>query len=335
MRSASGRTTDSDSQTVHISETERRIDFSKGGMIAIRSTHAPELLRGMGLDLAILDEAAFMPPQVWPEIVRPMLLDQRGGALFLSSPNGRNHFWELFKLGLDPEEAEWHSFHFKTSDNPLILPEDLEAIRRTTPERVWKQEYLAEFTDDAGQVFRGIYESATAPTDAQPLPGGRYIGGIDWGRDNDFSCVVIIDAETRQMVAMDRFHQIGWELQRGRIAALVEKWHPAILWAEANSIGAVNIEALQAAGLPIRAFTTTVRSKGPLIDDLALAIERAEIVLLPDAVLMNELASYTLERLPGGGYRYAAPSGGHDDTVIALALAWHGVRYGGVGVDFA
>jgi hypothetical protein len=68
---------------------------------------------------------------------------------------------------------------------------------------------------------------------------------------------------------------------------------------------------------------------------LALAIERREIGLLPDEVLLNELVSYTMERLPGGGLRYTAPSGGHDDTVIALALALYGVQYGGVSIDFA
>jgi hypothetical protein len=80
---------------------------------------------------------------------------------------------------------------------------------------------------------------------------------------------------------------------------------------------------------------TTVRSKAPLVEALSLAIERGDMALLPDEVLLNELASYTLERLPGGGYRYSAPAGLHDDTVIATALSWYGVQNGGLRVDFA
>jgi hypothetical protein len=80
---------------------------------------------------------------------------------------------------------------------------------------------------------------------------------------------------------------------------------------------------------------TTARSKGPLIEGLALAIERRDIALLDDSVLLGELESYTLERLPGGGYRYSAPAGMHDDTVIALALAWYGTQQGRLQVDFA
>lgn len=318
-----------------IRESEHTLTFPGGGSIAIRSTHYPDHLRGAGLDFVILDEAAFMEPMVWPQIIRPMLLEKRGSALFLSTPFGRNWFWELYKLGLDPEEPDWSSFHFKSSHNPMIPAHDLETIRRTTPDRVFREEYLAEFITDAGQVFRGIQEAIRHDNPMPPDPTHRYVAGVDWGRDNDYTCIVVTDSTTGQMVAIDRFHQIGWALQRDRLKHLVEKWRPATIWAEENSIGSVNIEALQNAGLPMRPFQTTARSKAPLIEGLALAIERGELGLLPDEVLLNELASYTMERLPGGGYRYTAPPGGHDDTVIALALAWHGVRYSGAGIDFA
>lgn len=316
-------------------ESEHRIDLKGGGMIAIRSAHHPDNLRGEGLDLAVLDEAAFMGPTVWPQVVRPMLLDRQGGALFLSTPYGRNWFWELYKLGLDPEEPEWASFHFPSQDNPLIAPEEFEALRRSTPERIWQQEYLAQFTDDSGQVFRAVRAAAVAPEGAEPQPEHRYVAGIDWGREEDFTAVAVINATTRQMVALDRFRQTSWALQRGRIEALYARWRPQVMLAEANSIGSVNIEALQAAGLPVRPFSTTAHSKGPLIDALALAVENGELALLPDDVLLGELASYTMERLPGGGWRYSAPPGGHDDTVIALALAWRAAQHGGMTISFA
>jgi phage terminase large subunit-like protein len=317
-----------------ISESEHRMDLPGGGMLAIRSTHHPDNLRGAGLDYAVLDEAAFMEPGVWPGIVRPMLAERRGGAAFLSTPYGRNWFWELFKLGLDPEEAEWASFHYRTADNPLIAAAELDAIRRSTPERVFREEYLAEFIDDAGQVFRGIREAATAAVDAEPVQGRRYVAGVDWGREVDYTCIAIIDADSGALAALDRFNRVGWAVQRDRLKTLCAQWQPVAIWAEENSIGAVNIEALQAEGLPVRPFQTTARSKAPLIEGLALAIERGELSLLPDDVLLGELASYGLERLPGGGYRYGAPPGAHDDTVMALALAWHGVKHGGVMIDF-
>jgi hypothetical protein len=317
-----------------ISESDRRIDFSDGGMIAIRSTHYPDTLRGAGLDFAVLDEAAFMDSSIWSQIIRPMLLERKGGALFISTPYGRNWFWQLFQTALDPEEYEWAAFQLASSDNMFIDEQELENIRRNTPDRVFREEYLAQFIADAGQVFRGIEDAATAQLKEQPIAGRRYMAGIDWGRDHDYTCIVVIDVDKGQMVDIDRFNQISWDLQRGRLKAICEKWQPASVWAEKNSIGSVNIEALQNEGLPIRPFQTTASSKRPLIEALSLAIERGDIAVLPDPVLLGELAAYSIERLPGGGYRYSAPPGGHDDTVIATALAWHGVLYGSVRIDF-
>jgi hypothetical protein len=320
---------------VEVNEAERRLDLNTGGMIAIRSTHYADHLRGMGLDFAVLDEAAFMEPHVWPEVVRPMLLEREGRALFLSSPRGRNWFWEIYQRGLDPTHTDWASFHATSYDNPLIAPGEIDAIRRQTPERVFRAEYLAEFTDDDGQVFRGVREAATAPLGATPQPGTCYVFGCDWGREGDYTAIAVIDADRRELVALDRFHQVNWSLQRGRLASLYKHWKPDIVWAESNSIGSVNIEALQADGLPVRPFATTIKSKSPLIEALALAIERRELALLPDETLLGELSSYEMQRLPSGTYRYSAPPGLHDDTVIALALAWHGVLRGGALVDFA
>lgn len=318
-----------------ISESERRIDLPGGGMIAVRSTHNPDNLRGEGLDLAVLDEAAYMDDRVFPQIVRPMLATNRGGALILSTPFGRNWFWRLFQRGCDPQfHGQWQSFHFPTSSNPYIAREELEDIRRTTSERIWLAEYQAAFTDDAGQVFRGIRAAVAGGPAPQPRVDRRYVAGVDWGREGDYTVIVIIDAEEGRMVALDRFNRVGWSLQRGRLRALCDRWRPRQIWAEANSFGSPNIEALQQEGLPMRSFTTTSKSKSPLIESLALAIERRFITLLDHPVLLAELVSYRLQRLPDGGYRYGAPPGMHDDTVMALALAWHGAQKSGPIIDF-
>ncbi len=318
---------------VTISESARRLDFKGGGWIAIKSTHTPDNLRGAGLDFAVLDEAAFMEPSVWPQIVRPMLLERKGRALFLSSPNGKNWFWERYTYARNG--TSWRSFHFTSFDNPLIDPAELDAIRLQTPERVWLEEYMGHFNDESGQVFRAVREAATAPLNAQPFAGMRTCFGVDWGRENDYTVIVVIDSLTRQMLAYDRFNQVSWSLQRGRLRALYDRWQPTAIYAESNSIGAPNIEALQQEGLPVYPFITTAASKPPLIEALALAIERHDLALLPDDTLIDELTNYRMERLPAGGYRYTAPSGLHDDLVIATALAWHACRYSAPSISFA
>ena len=320
---------------IRISETERRIDGPAGGMIAVRSSHHPDHLRGEGLDLAVLDEAAYMEARIWQEIVRPMLATTQGSALFLSTPFGRNWFWDLYRLGDDEQARDWQSYQFATECNRLIPGQELESIRRQTTDHVWRTEYLAEFSDDSGQVFRGIRAAARAPDSTAPLEGHRYVAGVDWGRSIDYTAIAIIDATTRRLVALDRFNQVGWSLQRGRLRALTEHWGVQVIWAEANSMGEPNIEALQRDGLPVRSFVTSSVSKSPLIEALALAIERGYLGLLDDPVLLGELASFSLERLPGGGYRYGARPGHHDDTVMATALAWYAVEHSGALIEFA
>ncbi len=314
-------------------EQRRRIELPGGGVIQVRSGHEPDALRGVGLDLAVLDEAAFLPEEVWTGAVRPALSDRQGRALLLSTPNGLNWFHRLYQRGLDPLAEDWASFHAPTAANPLIRPEEIDAARLEMPERWFRQEYLAEFIEDAGLLFRGIETVCTAQP-GSPRPGARYAAGIDWGRVDDYTAFAVIDVEARTLVALDRFRQVSWAQQRDRLRALVERWHPEVIWAEANSIGSVNIEALQAAGLPVRPFQTTASSKGPLVESLALAIERGQIALLDDPVLRGELAAFSLERLPSGLYRYGAASGAHDDTVIAVALAWHAARHGGGVISF-
>lgn len=320
---------------IQISERDKRIELPNEGVIEIRSTHYPDNLRGAGLDYAVLDEAAYMHPDVWSEVVRPMLLESKGGALFLSTPRGQNWFWHLYNLGQDPAEEDWQSFQFASSVNPLVAYEELQEIRRNTSERTFREEYLAEFLDDSGEVFRGILQAATAPRGARFDPEHRYIMGVDWGKEHDYTVLVVVDSSTRQMVAIDRFNKIDYRFQRERLKVMADKWKPSVIWAEANSIGTPIIETLRGDGLPIRPFMTTSKSKAPLIEALSLAIERGEFALLHDDTLLAELASYELQRTAGGGYRYSAPAGLHDDMVIATALAWHGCRYGGLRIDFA
>ncbi|MBN1679565.1 MAG: hypothetical protein JW966_04685 [Anaerolineae bacterium] len=315
-------------------EHMRRLDLVGGGVIRVCSGHDPDALRGAGLDVAVLDEAAYLHPDVWRAAIRPALVDRRGEALFLSTPNGRNWFWGLYMLGQNPAYADWQSWRFPTTANALIDPAEVEDARHLLPERLFRQEYLAEFLADSGRVFRRVEAAATVTPEVGPQPGERYVFGVDWGRDNDFTAVAVLAAHSRRLVALDRFNEIGWSVQRGRLAALADHWRPDAIWAEANSIGGPNIEALQYEGLPVLPFTMTAASKGPLIESLALALERDELALLPDPVLLGELQAYTLERLLSGRFRYNAPPGGHDDTVIALALAWHGVSQTGASISF-
>jgi hypothetical protein len=136
-----------------------------GCRIRLLGMDDPDAARGMKLRFAVLDEYADMPPRVWPEIIRPALMDVRGGALFIGTPKGRNHFYELVQSGIEEaqsaleedREPNWAVFNFSTDDNPLINDDERkDMIREYTngSEDLFEQEIKAKFVASEGQLFK-------------------------------------------------------------------------------------------------------------------------------------------------------------------------------------
>ena len=304
------------------SETQRLVTMPGGGSVQVRSADEPDSLRGEGLDLVIIDEAAFVQEEAWTGALRPALSDRIGSAVFISTPRGRNWFFHLWNRGQSGDDPDWHSWRFPTSSNPFISPDEIEAARQELPEDVFAQEYLAEFLEGSGAVFRNIIACLTAPAcNPDDHAGHRTVMGADWGKQADFTALSVGCVDCRQEVALDRFNQIDYIFQRGRLEALAQEWRVQAIVAEANAMGEPVIEELQRSGLPVAGFMTTATSKPPLIENMALASERGEWAWLPDRVARAELEAYTRIVSPTTGRSsYSAPSGQHDDTVMARAL---------------
>lgn len=310
-----------------IRRADRQIVMPNGGEISVRSADNPDSLRGEGLDFIVVDECAFIKEDAWNEALRPALADRQGGALLCSTPKGRNLFWRLFQLANSQEG--WQSWSFPTSANPYIEESEIEAAKDLLPERIFLQEFMAEFLEDSGTVFRNVMPCAIA-TEDEPNEAGQYVMGVDWGKHNDFTVITVLDTtpDVPRMVYTDRFNQIDYQLQLGRLLQLVDKYNPYSVIAEKNSIGEPLVEQLQRANVPVEAFNTTNQSKTVAIEALSLAFERNDIEILNDPVLVGELQAYELSRLPSGAFRYNAPEGLHDDMVMSLALAYSGVSDG-------
>jgi hypothetical protein len=313
------------------SENEGRMEFVTRGSLDFwsLSTTSGESVRGRKYRYVVIDEAAMVPngDALFNEVIRPLLVDMAGGALFCSTPKGRNWFYDIFMRGMDDSFTEWKSWNFPTLSNPYIAESEVEAARLTTPERSFRQEYLAEFVEDAGSVFRQVSRvSVLKPVEqVQAGTGAKYVMGVDWGRDVDFTVISVFDATTRKQVYLDRFNQVGYRLQRDRLKAVYQKFQPTLCLIEENSIGTINIEELQRDGLAVTPFYTSYTSKSEIIDALAIAIEQEQVQLLDHEVQKHELQAYSMHRTPNGYYIYGAPPGGHDDCVMATAIAWRGV----------
>lgn len=310
-----------------IAASEHRIELLTGGLIEMWTLTDTNAGRSRKYKRVILDEAAMVANlgEIWRAAIRPTLADYRGDAWLLSTPKGRNFFWECYQKGQDPHETEWKSWQMPTTSNPFISAEEIAAVKQETPERIFAQEYEAQFLEDAGGVFRRVMDAATATEQSAATADHQYVIGVDWGRLNDFTVICVMDATTRELVYIDRFNKVEYSVQSARLQAICEKFKPDAVIAETNSIGDPIIDRLRKDyDMPVRGFTTTNATKASAIDALSLAFERNDIKILNDPVLIGELQAYEATRLPSGLMRYGAPEGMHDDCVMSLALGWYG-----------
>jgi len=274
--------------------------------------------RGRKYKAVVIDEAAMIRhlKDAWTAAIRPTLADLEGRAWFLSTPKGRNFFWQLYRK----EGAEWMRWQMSTFSNPVISPDEIGAMKEDLPERIYLQEIEAQFVEDGGGVFRKVREAVRE--DLGPMPESHIVIGVDWGKLNDFTVFTVFDAAQGAVLSIDRSNKVDYHVQVQRLKALCDKWKPRVIVAESNSMGEPIIEQLRRDGLPVRPFLTTASSKAEAIESLSLAFEQGSIHIPNDYTLIQELEAYEMERLPSGNIRYNAPSGLHDDMVMSLALAF-------------
>lgn len=307
-----------------IRQGDRMVTFPNGGEIQVRSADNPDSLRGEGLDFVVMDECAFIQEDAWLEALRPALSDRKGRAMFISTPKGRNWFWRLWQRCVDDQDHEWRGWQLPTADNPYIDPVEIEAARRGLPERIFAQEYLAEFLDDtSGVVFRRVMDAATAIGQDGPMEAHEYIIGVDWAMSRDFTVFTVFDLNLRALVHIDRFNKVDYVYQADRLKGLARRFRARQIVAESNAMGLPIIHQLVKDGLPVDAFLTTGGSKDQAIRDLALAIENGDCRIIPDPVLIGELQAYEIKSVGRNGVPvYGAPEGMHDDCVMSAAIAW-------------
>lgn len=151
------------------------ITLTNGRKISLKGSDRPDTLRGVGLSYVVLDEYASMKPEVWEKIVRPTLADVKGGALFIGTPEGKNHFYDLWvQAGLE-ENTDWEQFSFNSTDNPLLDPEEIEIARKTMSTQAFRQEFEASFVSFTG----GIFKSEWIILDDNEPEEGNYVIAVD------------------------------------------------------------------------------------------------------------------------------------------------------------
>jgi predicted phage terminase large subunit-like protein len=152
-----------------------QIKLVNGAMISLKGADRPETMRGVSLKFVVLDEYADMKPAVFEQILRPALADLKGKALFIGTPMGRNHFYELYSYGNDGKDDDYKSWHFTSFDNPLLDPKEIETAKKSMSSFAFRTEFLASFEAASG----GIFKEEWIKVDEEEPEHGRYYIAVD------------------------------------------------------------------------------------------------------------------------------------------------------------
>jgi hypothetical protein len=301
---------------------------------------APGGNAGAGVDYAVLDEAAIMPMRIWNQIVRPTLMDRRGGALMISTPRGRNWFYKVWQLGQDPNEHEFESWTFESWTNPTLPEGEVEQMGKTMPRLEYAQEVEAKFLAEGSSVFlirdeaiqrAEVYENGLV--DGFSPEGQHVFLGVDLARTNDYTVIYGTRENDRRNVYFERMQAIAWAEQRRRIGRAVGQMmrrgaSGVTLMVDEGNAGSVIVEDLQEAGFDVVGINFTTH-KGNMVRLLANDLERGRAFVLDQ--MLNEFEDYGMSMTPAGRITYSAPEGEHDDVVSAKMLAHWGCVNEGMG----
>ena len=257
------------------------------------------------------------------------MLDKQGSAIFISTPDGKNWFWRLYE-DVKHDKENGKVWQFPSSANPYLNKKDLARIKEKVPDLIWRQEYLAEFVEGAGQVFRGVRECvmgeleecATGPAAKDRF---RYVIGWDPAKVNDYSVVTVVDKVKKQVVYFDRFRDLDWVVQKNKVKGICDAFGCGKIIMDTSGGRDSLADDLSRDGYTVEHFNYTASSKRELITNLVMKIEKWEIGFPAIPELIEELEAFSTVITPAGNVRYTAPHGMHDDCVNSLALACWGM----------
>lgn len=295
---------------------KHRLFFPNGSFLQLVSGERPENAEGFRYERTILNEAGLILKNdyLWNNSIEPMThpVGRENKTRLVGTPKGKNLFWELCML----DDEDWGHYHFTAEQSPNSSGLDLDKLRSRVPTQVFKQEYMAEFVEDGGEVFRSVRDCIGDGNDTNDVMS------IDLGKHHDFTVVMVGDSNG-VVNYIDRFNKLDWGFQKQRIEDIWLRFGRPRIIIDSTGVGDSVYDDLAKIGASIIPFKFSLGSKTQIIQNLSVAIDNREITFPANDTLISELESFAYEVSPSGNIRYNAPSGKFDDMVIALALFNH------------
>ncbi len=298
-------------------ESELRILFANGSIIEFYSAAQEDGIRGKTFHYLVCDEFAFFKKETWEEILEATILIKGKKCVLSSTPKGKNMFFDMYNEGKG-KDPYYLSFKGTSYQNPFANKDKLKRIKDRVPEAVWEQEYLAEFVDSAS-VFKNVEKCINE----RPATTSSYYIGIDIGFQDDSTVVTVLN-DNNQMVEQTAINNCTTKEVKDLIVSTINKYPHCKAYLELNNQGiAIYHDVVDEHRLhgTLEGFTTTVKTKGLIINNLVKCFNEESISILDSQELQDELAAYIYKVSTTGVLKFEAASGFHDDRVMSLAIA--------------
>jgi predicted phage terminase large subunit-like protein len=186
-----------------------QIKLVNGATISLKGADRPETMRGVSLKFLVMDEYADMKPEVFEQILRPALADQKGAALFIGTPMGRNHFYDLYKYAELEDDESYTAWHFTSYDNELLDPDEIDLAKKSMSSYAFRQEFMASFEARGSEMFKEEW----VKFGEAPEIGDYYIS-IDLAGFEDVSKKRTKNSKLDESaIAVVKVNENGWHLE--------------------------------------------------------------------------------------------------------------------------
>ena len=305
-----------------INESELSIEIGSS-LIKLKGCDNADNLVGVGLAGMVIDECALITgfEDIW-QIMRPMLTDQKGWCMFISTPRGHNHFYDIYmnRSGLENKQmfSDHAAYNFSSYDNEFLDRDELEEAKSNMHDMKFKQEYLAEFLPQGSfQYFQGV-ENCIKEINLAPQSGHTYSIGVDLGRMEDSTVMIAVSQQTNEVHGYKSLDNTEWYIQKLEVANFAKDYNNGLIVIDAT--GGVNSipEDLRNMNVSVRDMKWTANSKMEIMERLRVYIANGDIAYPKIPKLIHELNKFEFrldERLKLG------TQSEHDDAVAALAMA--------------
>ena len=305
---------------LRVNNSEMSITFPNGSVLQAKGMDNPNGLRGPKPKGVVLDEYGEMAKRWGSEpreaIIEPSMLSSGGWTDYAGTPKGNNDLAYLLR------RQDYFTSLKTVEDTGVYLPEQIEELKRNAVniDFFW-QEYYCKIIEGASSVFKNI-ENAVSGELEKPQDGEEYLFGIDLARSFDATVLVGFKVSTNHLVYYERIKDRTWEAQKNLIAGTLASYHGARAIVDATGVGDSFTEELMRMGLavvPLKIANNLIKRN--LVEKLGSYLENRYITIPQIQEIIDELKSYEYVLTASNNIVYSAPSGKHDDIVMALALA--------------